>query len=297
MGQIPYVKWYVDDWIGGTLYMDRRHKGAYMDLLILQVKEGPFSEQRALSCLGCDSDCWETLSKKFSTDENGMRFNAKMQSVIERAMAYSQSRKSNRTSYVKHMSDICQTYDNHMSNICQTYVEHMGSGSRSVSNTEKRREESAERREEKHFEEFWQAYPRARRVGKGAARRAWAKVARPAETLAAILAALEWQSVSEQWTKEGGQFVPLPSTYLNQERWLDEPPVRVAKAMEEKREREEIINKTQQIAVAKMESGEYITAQEYDSLTDGEKDRCEPDTEHYKACGEWRYTATRSVPT
>jgi len=71
------------------------------------------------------------------------------------------------------------------------------------------------------FLQFWTAYPR--REGKGAAFRAWSKIKAPSETLQLILSALSWQSKSEQWTKEQGQFIPMPATYLNQQRWLDEP--------------------------------------------------------------------------
>jgi uncharacterized protein YdaU (DUF1376 family) len=71
------------------------------------------------------------------------------------------------------------------------------------------------------FDEFWQKYPR--KESKGAAQRAWLKVKRPSDTLELIIEALKWQKVSDQWTKENGQYIPLPSTYLNQEKWLDEP--------------------------------------------------------------------------
>lgn len=41
-----------------------------------------------------------------------------------------------------------------------------------------------------------------------------------------MAAALERQKRSRDWTKEGGQFVPYPATWLNQRRWEDEdePP-------------------------------------------------------------------------
>lgn len=71
------------------------------------------------------------------------------------------------------------------------------------------------------FEEVWKAYPR--KVGKGAARKAWAKLSADAELLQKILAALAWQRQQPQWLKDGGAFIPHLSTYLNQERWLDEP--------------------------------------------------------------------------
>lgn len=69
------------------------------------------------------------------------------------------------------------------------------------------------------FETFWKAYPR--KTGKGYAATVWAKTKPPKDL---ILRALSWQSDSEQWRKDGGQFVPNPATYLNQKRWLDEPP-------------------------------------------------------------------------
>ena len=70
------------------------------------------------------------------------------------------------------------------------------------------------------FEQFWRAYPR--RIGKGVARRAFAK-AIVKTTLAAMIAAIQWQRTQPQWLKDGGQFIPHPSTWLNQERWDDEP--------------------------------------------------------------------------
>lgn len=68
------------------------------------------------------------------------------------------------------------------------------------------------------FEEFWKSYPK--RVGKGEAWKAWQK-ARPA--LSVVLEALAWQSASDQWNRDGGQYRPNPATYLNQRRWEDEP--------------------------------------------------------------------------
>lgn len=95
---------------------------------------------------------------------------------------------------------------------------------------EKRGEET--RREEKHppvvppqgdptFQQFWTAYPKARQIGKGKAEAAWRKV-RPSQALVAdILAALERQKAGVRWREDGGRYVPLPATWLNQRRWED----------------------------------------------------------------------------
>lgn len=71
------------------------------------------------------------------------------------------------------------------------------------------------------FDRFWEAYPR--RQGKEAARKAWAKIRPDDALLAEMLAALERQRASDQWRKDGGQFIPLPATWLNGRRWEDEP--------------------------------------------------------------------------
>ncbi len=68
------------------------------------------------------------------------------------------------------------------------------------------------------FIEFWTAYPR--KIGKGAALKAWKKAKLPA--MAVILNAVEDQKKSRQWQKDSGQYIPHPSTWINQERWEDE---------------------------------------------------------------------------
>jgi len=72
------------------------------------------------------------------------------------------------------------------------------------------------------FDLFWEIYPR--KVGKGAARKAWKKIKEPGLTLEKIEGALAWQKNTEQWGKDHGAYIPHPSTYLNEERWLDGPP-------------------------------------------------------------------------
>lgn len=70
------------------------------------------------------------------------------------------------------------------------------------------------------FAEFWKAYPR--KVGKGDAAKAW-KTLNP--DIQAVLAALSWQIKRPEWSRDAGQFVPHPATWLRGHRWLDENPV------------------------------------------------------------------------
>lgn len=72
------------------------------------------------------------------------------------------------------------------------------------------------------FDVFWKAYPS--KVGKDAARKAFAKRKFDEKTFAQVLQALELQKVSERWTKDNGKYIPNPATWLNQGRWEDEVP-------------------------------------------------------------------------
>lgn len=70
------------------------------------------------------------------------------------------------------------------------------------------------------FETFWSTYPR--KVGKDAARKAFEKRRPDDELLGQMLTAIRRQVLSPAWVKDGGQFIPHPSTWLNEGRWQDE---------------------------------------------------------------------------
>lgn len=76
------------------------------------------------------------------------------------------------------------------------------------------------------FEEFWKAYPR--KTGKLAAQRKW-KTEKP--DLEQCLRAIQHQKQSDQWRKDGGQFIPHPATWLNQGRWDDAPQIELGRRL------------------------------------------------------------------
>ena len=69
------------------------------------------------------------------------------------------------------------------------------------------------------FNTFYASYPR--KVGCKAALKAWER-AKDRPPVANILKAIEAQKESKQWRKDNGQWIPHPSTWLNQGRWADE---------------------------------------------------------------------------
>ena len=70
------------------------------------------------------------------------------------------------------------------------------------------------------FDQFWNAYPR--KVGKKAAQNSWKKIKPTAELFEKIMQSLEAAKHSAQWQRENGQYIPHPTTWLNQGRWDDE---------------------------------------------------------------------------
>lgn len=78
--------------------------------------------------------------------------------------------------------------------------------------------------EDPAFDAFWAAYPR--HVDKQKARRAWAKLKPDGPLVEVILRAVKAQAACEQWTRDGGAYIPYPATWLNGRRWEDELPGR-----------------------------------------------------------------------
>lgn len=71
---------------------------------------------------------------------------------------------------------------------------------------------------EKMFLQFWSIYPK--KVDKKGSFRAFKNIPKLKEQFPGIIKALEIQKESDQWTKNHGQFIPNPTTYIHQERWL-----------------------------------------------------------------------------
>ncbi len=72
------------------------------------------------------------------------------------------------------------------------------------------------------FDQFWSQYPK--KVGKPYALKAFKKIKPDDDLLDTMLMAISRWKCTRQWTEAGGQYIPNPATWLNQERWNDEVP-------------------------------------------------------------------------
>ena len=72
---------------------------------------------------------------------------------------------------------------------------------------------------ESYFDTFWREYPRKK--SKGTALKAFNKALKRTD-FDTIMEALRMLKGSNEWTKDGGQYVPYPATWLNADGWNDE---------------------------------------------------------------------------
>ena len=82
------------------------------------------------------------------------------------------------------------------------------------------------------FELFWQAYPKKK--AKRDAFKAWQQTESERPSTDELLKIVRLTCKTEEWMKAGGQFIPLPATYLRGWRWEDELEVKIAGVVNEK---------------------------------------------------------------
>ena len=101
MSKEPAFLFYPNDWLGGTMYFTFEQKGCYLDLLLLQVSTGKFTESQAKQVLNTSySSVWDIIKSKFLTD--GTYFwNEKMAKVLEARKSFTESRRNNRLGKTK----------------------------------------------------------------------------------------------------------------------------------------------------------------------------------------------------
>ena len=73
------------------------------------------------------------------------------------------------------------------------------------------------------FDAFWTVYPR--KTAKADALKAYIRLDPDDDLQAELMQALRRQCNWPQWTKDDGQFIPYPASWLNARRWEDAAPV------------------------------------------------------------------------
>lgn len=77
---------------------------------------------------------------------------------------------------------------------------------------------------DEHFERFWTEYPR--KVARKRCSAIWRSLKLTLEQAEQAIEAVRRYRQTDQWQKDDGQFIPHPSTFLNQRRWEDQIPTK-----------------------------------------------------------------------
>lgn len=91
----PAFLFYSSDFLSGVCAMTMLERGQYITLLCSQHQQGHLSEKQICVILGIKSiSKIPEIMSKFAQDENGLYYNIKLDTELERRMAYTESRKA-----------------------------------------------------------------------------------------------------------------------------------------------------------------------------------------------------------
>jgi len=248
VADLPYMRFWVGDYLGATSHLSAEEHGAYLLLLMAAWRSDgglPSDEQRLARIARVDGQrwgaVWEAIGGFFVADGEHFRnrrlseeltsAKADKDSAVAKAKAAAEKRWGTQKGAPSHAPSIAssnaprmlQAMLGGMLEQCQSESESESELKLKIlsdSRTDVRGQSSDKT---KHFDAFWAAYPRKDK--KLDARPAWKKAALTVggepQLLALILAALEWQRKLRQWGDRS--MIPQPPAYLNGARWTDEP--------------------------------------------------------------------------
>ncbi len=210
------------------------------------------SDPKMLSLTACQRSCWVTLMSYASVvDEDGVvKHLTEDQLMIQAGIDYTRDEWNCTKGVLSHFEKLCMvTIDSGVITLCNWQKRqeiHSDSYERLKKWRSKKKDETDDnvsetfydngknrieenrieenRREHTHklaFDEFWNLYPK--KVNRKRSEQKWKTL--DFEAQQKILEVLPKQNASAVWMKEGGQFIPHPTTYLNGERWNDQVEV------------------------------------------------------------------------
>lgn len=228
MSKAPYIPLYTSDFIAGTSGMTASTKGVYITLLCLMYEgEAPLAqswENLARRC-GCTLPAFRKAIEDLEADgkllisDDGLWSHKCDKHITARRERQSSASSAAKKRWEKTQQNQCEVDADALPAQCQPEPEpepYNISSSKTMKDIDIR------------FDEFWDCVPR--KVGKGAARKAWRAAVKKAdadEIIAGMVRYFEEQSGKDP------KFIAHPATWLNGERWSDEPVKQVANSNRE----------------------------------------------------------------
>ena len=220
----PAFLFYSGDFLVGVTTMTMEERGQYITLLCLQHQKGHLSEKDIRKTFGIHSvsDIPDVIVK-FNRDESGLYYNHRLEAEIAKRASAAEAKRVNGA-----MGGRPKTNPKPELNlpVSQTETENNLSVNESVNENENENKNGNETKTAEadlrcdRFDAFWAAYPK--KYSKGAAEKAWQAIDPGRELLETMLRKLAAAKACPDWTKESGQYIPYPATWLRARGWEDE---------------------------------------------------------------------------
>lgn len=258
----PYYYWYASDFLGSSFVqgLDLDAECCYRRLLDVQATSDDHripddSETLRKQCkrppVAQWNKIWLKLKVKFQPhpDGHGGLVNIRLYERLQEAADYAEkksragklgmesrynkegnkrsNKQPNKEDNKHHNNDGNEVDNKHLTSISISKEEEtpivplQGATNKTVNKTRTKAKNPGSAEYSADFEAWWTLYPR--KTGKYDCWLIWQRI-RPTPTLQAkMIATLDWQRHCTDWTKDHGDFIPHPATWLNQGRWDDEP--------------------------------------------------------------------------
>jgi len=200
MAKDPAFLFYTGDFSTGTQFFSNEQVGIYLRLLMAQHQHGRLTEKQVIII---SKTLDNEVMRKFTIDTEGLYYNERLESEVEKRKAFSDSRRNNKLGKTKEVKNKSKSYVNHM--------EDENKNKDIIKKEKKERDEFLI----SQFEIFWNLYPK--KVEKKKAQ--------------AIFLSLTIEEIKKiiQTVPNFARFKPFPTyshpnptTYLNGKRWEDE---------------------------------------------------------------------------
>lgn len=207
MTSLPYMQLYVSDYLADTAHLTAQQHGAYMLLLMNYWQRGKAldnSNERLSHVARLSPEEWAEAKptlEEFFIVEGNLWTHARVEDDLEKIRE-----KSAKASFAGRRSVVARGLSERSTNAEQ-----------SLNHKEEDKEEDKDISKKELFVDFWNVYPL--KVGKGAAQKAFEKAIRTTDAGIIIKGAQRYKSDPNR--VQG--YTAHAATWLNAQRWLDEP--------------------------------------------------------------------------
>jgi uncharacterized protein YdaU (DUF1376 family) len=213
----PACQFYFADFLVGTMMMTAEEVGGYIRLLCHQWDAGsiPDDDEKLARMAGCCPAALVAIRRKFPAVSNGCLRNERLEFERAKQAEYREKQAAN-----GRMGASLRWHGDAIATPKRPQWRNDSSSSSSSSSTSNERSNTID----PAFDAFWKSYPK--KVGKAYAKRCFTRLVRrnpPAFVAELQSKVVAYAAAVAKWPEADHQFIPHPSTWLNEGRHDDNP--------------------------------------------------------------------------